>query len=208
MAAIFAAWAAAPRAAPDDYPIHADSAQAGIGVEYLVHSVPTENGMLLAGRYLVIEAGIFPHQHEEIALAAQQFHLIVNGQALPDPDSPGAVAASMKYSKWDQQRGLQTIGSVGPVVIGPQQPEGRFPGDPSAPAPVERPTPQQDPTGAQPYQLTVDDLVLHAALPSVAVRKPIDGCLFFHYDGKAAKIRTLEVVWDAPNAPPVSLKLR
>ena len=56
--------------------------------------------------------------------------------------------------------------------------------------------------------MTVDDLVLHAALPIVAIRKPIDGCLYFQYDGKAAKIRTLELVWEAPNAPPVNLNLR
>ena len=206
--AMVTCWAAAPRSHPEEYPVHVDSAPAAIGAEFLVHSLPTEKGMLLAGRYLVVEAGIYPHHHEPVAISAEQFRLIVNGRSLPDPDSAGTVSASMKYSDWEPRRGMQASGGMGPIVVGPQQPAGRFPGDPTAPGPVEQPTPQQDPTGAPAYEMTVDELVLHAALPTVTTRAPVDGCLFFHYDGKASKIRTIELVWQVPNAAPVTLKLR
>ena len=200
--------AAAPRDHPEDYPVHTDSAQAAIGAEFLVHSLPTEKGMLLAGHYLVVETGIYPHPHEAVAISSGQFRLIVNGRQLPDPDSAGAVSASMKYSDWEPRRGMQAGAGAGPIVVGPQQPAGRFPGDPTSPGPVEQPTPRQDPTGAAPYEITVDDLVLHAALPTVTTRQPVDGCLFFHYDGKTSKIRTIELVWQIPDAAPVTLKLR
>ena len=180
MAAMCAAWAATPRNAPEDYPLHGESADSAIGAEYLVHSLPTENGMLLAGRYLVVEVGIFPHKHTEVSVSPGEFHLIANGRMLPDADSAGMVAASMKYSDWEGQRGIQAVGGAGPIVIGPQQPAGRFPGDPNAPPPVEHPPASDDPAVGPPQALTIDELVLHAALPSAAVRTPIDGCVFFH----------------------------
>ena len=121
--------AAVPRTAASDYPTHTDSASAAIGAEYLVHSIPTEQQMLPAGRYLVIEVGVFPNRGQNATVSDVQFHLVVNGKRLHDAATPGTVAGSLKYNDWEQQRGLQSMGQMGPVVMGPQQ-TGRFPGDP------------------------------------------------------------------------------
>src|SRR5581483_12296407 len=60
-----AAQAAEPRTAPSDYPAHIDSANAAIGAEYLVHSIPSEEGMLFAPAYLVVEVGFFPNRGDD-----------------------------------------------------------------------------------------------------------------------------------------------
>jgi len=188
-AAVFCAHAADPRSAATDYPAHAEWAGGSIGAEYLVHSVPTEQSMLFADNYLVIEVGVFPKNKQETPIPGITFHLMVNGKLRIDADAPGMVAGSMSFSGLPGQNG-------------------HFPNDPTVQQPLPRPPNPGAGTNSEPTEpLTVDDLLKHAALPATAA-KPAGGLLFFPFEGKTKKIRTLELVWEPPNAEPVTLKLR
>src|SRR5438309_2338488 len=61
MLAASLAWAQyeVPRKA-NEYPAHASWPEFEIGAEYLVHSIPTDNGSLFARDYLVVEVAIYP----------------------------------------------------------------------------------------------------------------------------------------------------
>src|SRR5579884_1580752 len=206
LAVAVGAYAAEPRGAPADYPVHGDTAEAGIGVDYMVHSIPTEEGMLAARHYLVVDIGIFPHKGSDATVNAANFQMIVNGKPLRTPDSAGMVAASIQYPDWEQSRRLE--GQAGPVLIGPQQAPGRFPGDPTTPRPLPQPAPDENNGVATPPRLSIDDLVKHATLPEGAFSRPVGGSLCFQFDGKVKKIRTLELVWEPPTGQPVTLKLK
>jgi hypothetical protein len=206
LSVVAAAYAAEPRPTPAEYPVHADSADATIAADYMVHSVPTEEGMVFARHYLVVDIGVFPHKGSAATIADTNFRLIVNGRSVGNPDSPGMVAAGIEYPDWEWNRRLEGIAQAGPVVVAPQQPA-RFPGDPTATHPL--PQPQPDDTGApRAEHLSIDDLIAHARLPEGAFRKPVGGALCFHYEGKPKKIRTLELVWEPPAGQPVTLTLK
>ena len=88
---------AQPRDKASDYPEHVKLADREIGVEYLVHSVPVERGVLLASDYLVVEVAVFPLTLAGVTVSSSQFTLRINGKKTPVyPQSTGMVAASMK----------------------------------------------------------------------------------------------------------------
>src|SRR6267143_875960 len=110
------AWAQ-PREKASDYPEHAKLA---------------ERGVLVASDYLVVEVAVFPLTLAGVTVSSRQFTLHVNGKKTPVfTQSPGMVAASIKYPDYERTR-LRLVAQAGPVIIGGTQPVGRFPGDPSA----------------------------------------------------------------------------
>jgi len=177
----FTAYAAVPRSAASDYPAHGETKTAAIGAEFLVHSVPTEQNMLDADQYLVVEVGVFPKNKQDVALALINFHLRINGKDAVEADAPGIVAGTMKSWNWQ----------------GPP---------PQSPLPRSAPSDNSAVTGGM--QLTLDQLVAGASLPEATVNKPVGGCMYFPWEGKIKKIHTLELIWEAPNSEPVTLKLR
>src|SRR4029077_14299337 len=79
----------ATRSKATDYPIHATLPNMGIGLEYLVHSIPGEDRFYIAKDYLVVELVAFPK--DGIALSAGNFTLLVNGKNTLYTVSPGMV---------------------------------------------------------------------------------------------------------------------
>ncbi len=185
-----------PRSKASDYPAHASLPGMDIAAEYLLHSIPTEQGFYVTRDYLVIDVGVFPAAHGTVQISSGQFRLRINHKTLDlPPDSPGTVAADVKYPDWEQHPTV--VGQAGPVTVGdPTVP--RFPGDPNAPPPIAPPLPpQQDPSGInQEIRKTIDESVANAALPEGASSKPMKGCLFFRFRGKTKSIKSLELVYD------------
>jgi hypothetical protein len=183
-----------PRKAAE-YPSHAAWTQFDIGAEYMVHSIPAENGNLFARDYLVVEVAIYPQHYQTVKIDGQKFTLHVNGAkfVLP-PESPGMVAAAMKYPSW--QNHPRTEANVGPVVIGPRADAPHFPGDPTGAGRL--PEPRQHPNGDVPHtaQKTVEELVSEAALPEIETRTPVKGALYFFYDRKLKTIKTVDLVYE------------
>lgn len=187
-----------PRKA-NEYPAHAVWPQFDVGAEYLIHSVPSESGSIYARDYLVIEVAIYPSKGP-VTVLSSHFVLRVNDRkAALYPESPGFVAASVKYPNWSQDRSAVGTAQVGDgtVMIGPR-PASRFPGDPTASAPPvgTQPRTEEDPKPEPGPTVSVEDLIARAALPEGEARVPWKGCLYFAYDGKLKSIHKLELEYD------------
>ena len=193
-----------PKTKPEDYPVHARAADLDIGAEYMVQSISTPKASFIAKDYLVVEVAVFPPRTGAM-IRASAFTLRVNGSKNELlTQTPGIVAASMKYSDWSGQRGV--VAQAGPIVFGPRT-TGRFPGDNRNPSP-----PQPAPADAAPEveHETVDpsDAVDAAALNEGPARQPRSGYLFFPYTGKLTKIKTVELIYRPESGQPVTIRLR
>lgn len=213
LALALSAQKAPPRSQPSDYPAHAQFPGFQIGAEYLVHNIPLEQGEYWAKDYLVVEVLILPAQHETVNLTSTQFMLRINGNKSPVyADSPGAVAADVKYPDWQTHPNLSVAAGIGDagVVIGVPPVVGRFPDDPTGAPPKPMP---QDPNGETPYGVTrarslpIDQAILNAALPEGRAEKPVKGCLFFPFTKKLKSIKALDLVYDPGSSSTASLSL-
>ena len=198
-----------PRDKASDYPEHVKLADREIGVEYLVHSIPVERGVLVASDYLVVEVAVFPLTLAGVTVSSGHFTLRINGKKTPVyAQSPGMVAASLKYPDYERTR-PQLVAQAGPAIIGGTQPVSRFPGDPSArrPPPVAQ-APDAPDRGAteKESQLPIEQQVTRAALADEHATRPRRGVLFFPCQGKTKSIHSLELVYD-PGEGATSIKI-
>ncbi len=201
-----------PRKA-SEYPAHASWSGFEIGAENMFHSIPAEGGTIFARDYLVIEIAIYPSKRP-VDIAAGNFTLRINGgQVLLPPESPGFVAASVRYPDWEQR--AVTTASAGlddkNVTLGAPPPVARFPGDPTAGAPR---MPRQEPpddiesVGQPKEHRSLEQLVALAALPEGEARLPRKGCLYFAFKGKLKRIHTLDLLYDDSLGNTATLKLQ
>jgi len=171
---VFAQDKPADRARASDYPSHTSVQGLEIGAEYLVHSVPGDNGYYYADDYLVVEVGVFPTPGKAIRITSGQFALRINqGKNVYTPDSPGTVAASIT------PRGA-----------------GTFPGEQQ-----QQQQPDANGTGQGPPK-TIYQTVTAAALPEGSTEKPVKGCLFFRFGRRMKSIRSLELIYDPGEGKP------
>ena len=192
---------APPRSKASDYPAHAALPGMEIGAEYLVHSIPVKNRMYFSKEYLVVDVAVFPAtKGGPVSISARRFTLKINGgKMVLDTDSPGTVAASLKYPDWEQRRAVTA--QAGPVIFGAPPAVGRFPGDPRptqgrlppAPRVPEQPDPSSEPKQSD---LPIDQQIAQIALPEGSFNEYAKGCLFFRFTGKTKSIRSLELVYD------------
>jgi hypothetical protein len=207
-----------PRTSPADYPAHTTLDKGFIlAAENLLHSVPTPNGALVANDYLVIEAAVFAPASgpakQRIDLTPGNFSLRIDtgksSKMMLHADSPGNVAASIKYADWTQRPEASVSGGVGNAggTIGTQTPVGRFPGDPSVRQPYPSPVPQDNPGGIDKEPpMPIDERIQRASLPQGEHVPPFAGLLFFQFRGKTKSIKSIELVYEGP-AGQVTLKL-
>lgn len=183
---------------PENYPVRTKVGNLTMAAENLGPSVPTPSGGLFTTDYIVIEVALFGEgRGQTVSVTHRQFALRINGQkSLLRPDTPGAVAASIKYPDWEQQRHLEV--TAGPVIIGRPVPVERFPGDrrPTE-GRVSRPR-VENPVERKPDPTSVDELVRDAALFEGEMPLPASGCLYFPYKKKMKTIKKLELVYDGP----------
>lgn len=109
------------------------------------------------------------------------------------------VAASLKYGDWEQRRGLQVEGGVGPVVVGPRGPTRRFPGGPGSPDPPRRPVdPDKDKPDPQDLEA---EAVKEFALTEGETRQVVAGYLYYRWGGNLKKVKTLTLDFSGPGGP-------
>jgi hypothetical protein len=192
-----------PRSKPADYPAHVTLPGMEIAAEYLLHSIPTEKGFYFTKEYLVVDVAVFRNVTENFKISSGQFTLRMNhGQSVLSPDSPGTVAASLKYPDWEQRPNLAA--QAGPVIIGAPPAVGRFPGDHRDTQPMPPPVKQEpDPSGAETEPAkSIEQLIALAALSEGHPGNAVKGCVFFRFRGKTKSIRSLELVYDAGESRP------
>jgi hypothetical protein len=195
-----------PKPQPADYPAHAQLGQVALGAEYLGRSFFVRGQSFFTPDYLVIEVAVYPAKGERLAISSGQFTLRLNGKKqLLFAQSPGFVAASLKYPDWERRGTLEVTGGVGDtgVILGRPERVERFPGDPRPgqtrlPAPPKAPAPQ-DPSGLEKEPpVSADEGVVEAALPEGQAAGPVSGYLYFAYKGKLKSIRAIELLYEGP----------
>lgn len=182
-----------PRAAPADYKAHAAlSAEHTIAAEFLGRTVPAPNAAFVLPHYVVVEVAIFT---KEFTFHAGRFSLKLNGKTALLAQTPGMVAASLKYPSWENQRQITATGNVGNagVILG-RDTTSRFPGDRRAPQP---------PPGAPVQTETVPesapwDWVSKLAWEEGPAKGPAGGLLYFPYQGNLAKLKTIDLIYNGP----------
>jgi hypothetical protein len=194
-----------PRKGPEEYPAQAALKEVTLGVEYLVRSVSGSGRTFFLNDYLVVEVAVFPARGREVAVALSHFRLQVGEkkkrEVLPAVGSQ-FVAASLKYSNWEQQRNLEVAGGVGDqgVIVGRPPATERFPGDPTSrsrlPAPPRAPEPDQ--SIEPPPRVWGHEVVVACGLPEGPAAGPVAGYLYFPYKGKTKELRPVELVYDGP----------
>jgi hypothetical protein len=162
--------------------------------EYLVHSLPAPEGTLVANDYLVVDvkfAGPAPLQ-----TSAGQFLLRINARTVIEPDSAGDVSGSLKYPDWTQKPVV--TGTAGPVMIGSSPTVERFPGDPTVGhVPMPR-APEPDSPVEKAPAMSIDERVQKAAMVEGESKMPVSGLLYFPFQGKTKKIKSVELVYQGP----------
>ena len=139
------------RAKPGDYKVSAALGAHTIAADFLGHTVPAPESAFLTEDYIVIELAVFPAAKSDFRFDSGKFSLRVNGKK-PEmlSQSPGFVAASLKYPSWEQRPRMEASGSIGNagVILGRDR-TARFPGDRRAPAPPIGMPPKQPGVGAE-----------------------------------------------------------
>jgi hypothetical protein len=200
-----------PREKPSDYPVHLSLPALDLAAEYLVHSLPSPKGVLFIKGYLIVEVAAYPTNLAGGEWKTSQFTLRINKKGGPiTPESPGTVAASIKYPDW-QQRPTATaqVGVDDKNVVFGQPTVGRFPGDPTTSKPLPSPVPEpESPTGeGREPELTIDQICLRQALHDGPYRKPVNGFLYFPFAGKLKSIHTLELIYESADGTQATLTL-
>ena len=121
-----------PKTSAADYTVHTQLGTVTIAAEYLVHSIPTAKGNLIAADYLVVDVAFFGPSFSRLKMSPDNFTLRINGRGDPlSTEAEGMVAQSVKNP--GSRSHLEAAGSVGmgdgTVSVGPRPPSSRFPGD-------------------------------------------------------------------------------
>jgi hypothetical protein len=184
-----------PKTKAADYPVHQQMDAVTLAAEYLVHSLPTSKGTLIASDYLVVEVAFFGPSFSRLKMSPDNFKLRINGKGEPlSTEPPGMVSQSIKFPSAHPH--LETAGSVGvgdgTVSVGPRAPPSQFPGDGN----------DRTPTGQPPTIKTIeednniDHRVQNATLPEGENSLPRSGLLYFFFRGKVKNIHSLDLFYD------------
>jgi len=194
-AALLHAQGTPPRTKATDYPVHTQMGTVTLAAEYLVHSLPTPKGTLVATDYLVVEVAFFGPSFSRLKMSPDNFSLRINGKGEPlTTEPPGMVSGSIKFPSAHPH--LESAASVGigdgTVSLGPRAPPSRFPGDGN----------DRTPTGQAPTlkevdeEASIDYRVQNAALPEGEHSLPRSGLLYFYFRGKIKNVHSLDLFYE------------
>lgn len=192
---------------PTDYPVHQQVGEFTIAAENLGHSISTPEGVLFARDYLVIEVAIYPNQPKvmKTQFTNREFSLRLDGKkTILLPQSPGMVAASIKYEDWEQRPTL--VGTVGTgmeqIVINRPRSAPRFPGDTSEanryPTPPVSAPPPHDGAVTKGAPPSIDELVDQYSMHDGVNPVPTSAYLYFPFKGKLSKLKSVELIYEGP----------
>jgi len=189
-----------PKPKAEDYDVHGQSKNVGLGAEFMVHSFSGQGQTFLAHDYLVVEVALYPPKGEEAVLKPGAFALRINGKSpalIPQP--PTMVAATLRRPEWQDRPHLEAGGGLGNtgVILGRPVPS-QVPGGQAPRAPLPPRAPDPDPPGGidRPEPVRADELVIQTALPEGKYRGPVSGFLYFAYKGKTSSIKSLELLYE------------
>ncbi len=188
-----------PRSKASDYPAHVQMETVTLAAEYLVHTLPTPTGPLIAKDYLVVDVAFFGPPFSRLKISPDHFTLRINGHGEPlQAQLPGMVAGSIKFPDSTGHPSLTGAAGVGigngQVVIGPRPPASQFPGDGN-----DRTASTQPITQVQKEQEdTVDYRVQNASLLEGEQSLPRSGLIYFPFQGRTKGIHSLQLLYNGP----------
>jgi hypothetical protein len=187
-----------PKPKAEDYEVHAKLKQLEIGAEYMVYSFSGHGQTFLATDHLVVEVALFPPKGETVMASAAGFSLRVDGKVLR-PSTPQMVAAAMQRTEWRQPHGVQAtagMGNADVILGGPPRQTPPYGGTTRTPAPPRAPEPGNRSGLPPPEKVRADELVVEVALPQGEFSRPVSGFVYFPFQGKASKIRSVELIYE------------
>jgi len=175
-----------PRAAPTDYPAHAQAGAFTIAADFTGHNVGTQEGFLTSEDFVVVEAGVFGPPEGRLVLSVDDFSLRVNGGKKTLPAEPyGLVAKSLKDPDFERPEDKESK----TIMTGTGQ---KTPGvDPNAPPAALPPIPIE-------LRRAWEQRARRDSLPIGDRVLPQAGLLFFRYGGATKGIRSLELIYSGP----------
>jgi hypothetical protein len=177
-----------PRTTPTDYPDQGQAGKVTIGAEFQGHAVPTLQGNLTTEDYVTVETGLFGPPGTRIKLSFDDFALRINGKkALPGLPY-GVVLGNVKDPEWVPPEPPKSTAHSN-LTIGDDKEEGSKLG-------AKEPT--FTPRVPIEVQRAMNQRVQKAALPEGDRVLPVAGLVFFPYNGKVEKIRTIEMIYTGP----------
>jgi hypothetical protein len=184
----------------EDYEVHGQSKDVGIGAEFMIHSFSGQGQTYIAKDFLVVEVALYPPKGESINVNEGSFALRVNGKKqLLQPVPPQMVATRLQRPDWQTGPRLEGGGGLGNagVILGrprppqiPGAPEPRGPTQPRAPDPEDRSGIDREPP------VPAHELVVRTALPEGPHKAAVSGFLYFPYKGKTTSIKSLELLFE------------
>lgn len=188
-----------PRLRAAEYPAHIELPGGGsLGLQYHGRGIPTAKGGVFLGAHIVLEVAYYPPAGEKAELRGGHFLLRIDRMKLGiPPETPGMVAASLKYSDWEGPRGLQV--EAGPVILRPGGGSRRLPGGPQNPDPARR-TGARDDGRADPQDLEAG-AVQEFAFPEGETRQAVAGYLYYKWGGNLKKMKKLALDYSGPGGP-------
>lgn len=178
-----------------DYQANGIAGTLAIGAEYMGPSVTVKTVSVAVPGYLVVEVGIYPAKDSTVQISSGMFTLRVNGKQTLTAQTPGMVAASLKYSDWEQPRGI--VAAAGPLILGRPSQTPRFPGDQSGPE-SRMPKQPRAPTEAASVSretLSPDQMVVDYALEEGRISGARRGFLYYPWKGKLKSLKSVELVF-------------
>jgi hypothetical protein len=202
-AVALAAQGTRPRDFPAQYTAHVQLGNTWVGADFHGHFVNTGKATYETPLYLVVEVALFAPAGKKVNVDPAQFLLSVNGRALT-PQPPSLVSLALKNPTFEEQPHLEAEGGVGGVVVSTGQPPmgPRFPGD-NNPAnnPVPLPKVDTDPSRGNVEHEQVDpaDAAQKVALDKGQYTTPVAGLLFYAWEGKLKKTKSLKLEYSDPH---------
>lgn len=184
------------RASAAEYKAHAVIGPSlTLAAEFQGRTVPAPNAAFVLKHYVVVEVALFTRSHE---FNTGHFSLKLNGKSPLLAQTPGMVAASLKYANWENQRQITAAGSAGDatVILGRDSGTARFPGDRRVPQPPPG-TPVKVETAPE---MAAWDWVARLAWADGPVNGPSAGLLYFPYQGNLAKLKSIELLYNGAGA--------
>jgi hypothetical protein len=183
-----------PKSKATDYPVHVQLDSVTLAAEYLIHSLPTPQGNLIASDYLIVEVAFYGPSFSRLKMSPDNFTLRINGKATLTTEAPGMVSGSIKNpSSRPHLEGGGSIGmGDGTISVGPRPPPSQFPGDGNDRTPAGQPTTT---VKSVEEDTNIDHRVQNVSLPEGEHSLPRSGLLYFYYRGKIKSIRSLELLY-------------
>jgi hypothetical protein len=187
-----------PKPKPEDYEVHAQTKNAAIGAEYMVHSFSGDGRTFIAKNFLVVEVALYPPKGQSIKIDEGAFALRIDGKKTIAAAPATMVASALAHPDFNNGPTAELGGSMGNtgVILGrptpstiPQAPTPRSPRPPGAPDPGS-------PGGIEPERrATAEEVVVQTALPQGEHNGPASGFLYFPYNKKAGSIKSVELAY-------------